>query len=107
MLFSHYDELRTLLLRHLPPSVVSLFARPVLKADNYVEWYSDLEGQPQLLAQNSPQYEQVNRLINQRLQSIENLLIAYLQGKISREQAQLLAQLTTIASRPSNLFGKQ
>lgn len=98
LLFSHYDELRTLLLRHLPPSVISLFARPVLKADNYVEWYSDLEGQPQLLAQNSPLYEQVNRLINQRLQSIENLHQSLLaQGKISREQAQLLTQLTAIS----------
>ena len=105
LLFSHYDELRALLLRHLPPSVVSLFARPVLKADNYVEWYSDLEGQPQLLAQNSPQYEQVNRLINQRLQSIENLHHSLLaQGKISREQAQLLAQLTTIAHQDRQIY---
>ena len=105
LLFSHYDELRALLLRHLPPSVVSLFARPVLKADNYVEWYSDLEGQPQLLAQNSPQYEQVNRLINQRLQSIENLRQSLLaQGKISLEQAQLLTQLTAIARQDRQIY---
>lgn len=101
-LFSRYDELRTLLLRHLPPSTVGLFARPILKADNYVEWYSDLEGQPQLITEKSPQFEQANQLVTQRLQSIENLHHSLSsQGKIDATQSQLLQQLTSAAQQQS------
>ena len=44
-LLNRYDEIRTLLLRHLPPSTVALFARPIEKGE-YIEWYTELEGQP-------------------------------------------------------------
>ena len=47
-LFSHYDEIVSLLNRYLPPSTASMFARPEVNG-NVVEWYSELQGQPYLL----------------------------------------------------------
>nr|WP_314954103.1 hypothetical protein [uncultured Aggregatibacter sp.] len=46
-LFSHYDEIVSLLNRYLPPSTAFIFARPEVNG-NVVEW-SDLQGQPYLL----------------------------------------------------------
>ena len=69
-LFGQYDELISILLRHLPPSTASLFARPRQSGD-YVEWYTDLEGQPYPLGngeQDKLLASKINTLITQRLQ---------------------------------------
>ncbi len=57
-LFSHYDEIVSLLNRYLPPSTAFIFARPEVNG-NVVEWYSDLQGQPYLLGYT--EWEQVAR----------------------------------------------
>ncbi|KAE9527427.1 VWA domain-containing protein [Testudinibacter aquarius] len=95
-LFSQYNELMLILLRHLPPSTASLFARPRENAD-YVEWYTDLEGQPYPLGsgeKDKPLASRINTLIAQRLQSIERLAEELKNnGKIQPAQAELLQKL--------------
>ena len=95
-LFSQYDRLRTILLRHLPPSTAALFARPIEK-DGYVEWWTDVEGQPVPLvedAANQEQVKQINRIIDERLLSVTDL-VAELQAKqaIDTKDADLLQRL--------------
>lgn len=99
-LFSRYDRLNTILLKHLPPSTAALFARPIEK-NGYVEWWTELEGQPVLLAENTANQEQVkqiNRLIDDRLLSI-NKLAEDLQSKqtIDAQDADLLRRLVKAA----------
>ena len=94
-LFSQYDELISILQRYLPPSTASLFARPRQSGD-YVEWYTDLEGQPYPLGaeQDKPLASKINTLITQRLQTIEQLADELRNnGKIQPIQAELLQKL--------------
>ena len=58
-LFGHYDEITTILLRHLPPSTATMLARPEVHGD-VVEWYSELQGQPYLLG-NSEREQQARK----------------------------------------------
>ncbi|MGX3012400.1 hypothetical protein ACWIVY_00665 [Ursidibacter sp. B-7004-1] len=97
-LFSHYDELRQIILRHLSPSTATLFARPEIKSDNQtVEWYSELEGQPYLLSNSEADKQQLNKLnpiIEQRISAIEQLNHSLVsKGEITQEQSARLSQL--------------
>ncbi|MGY4674900.1 hypothetical protein ACWIVU_00640 [Ursidibacter arcticus] len=97
-LFSHYDELRQIILRHLSPSTATLFARPEIKSDNQtVEWYSELEGQPYLLSNSEADKQQLNKLnpiIEQRISAIEQLNHSLAsKGEITQEQSARLSQL--------------
>lgn len=103
VLFSHYDDIRQILLKHLPPSTASLFARPEIKSDNQiVEWYSELEGQPVLLGQseaNQTKFNALQPLINERLSAIEKLNQSLSQqGRITPDQSAWLTQLVEGAS---------
>lgn len=74
-LLSQYDHLKTILLKYLPPSTAALFAHPIEK-NGYVEWWTDLEGQPFLLVEqhdNQTQIKQINRLIDEQLSAVEKL----------------------------------
>ena len=97
-LFVHYDEIIKILRSHLPPSTATLFAKPEIKADQVtVEWYSELEGQPVLIAQEmqeEKQFKPIISLIQQRLNAIVTLnqeLMA--KGVLTPEQSAWLTQL--------------
>ena len=99
-LFSRYDNIVSILNRHLPPSTATMFARPVV-SENIVEWYSELQGQPYLLG-NSERDQQLRKqsdlLISQRLVAIDKLRAELVQkGSISVEQATWLERLVDVA----------
>jgi len=103
-LFGHYDEITTILLRHLPPSTATMLARPEVHGD-VVEWYSELQGQPYLLG-NSEREQQARKqaegLISQRLATVDKLRAELLQkGSISAEQATLLERMVDAAQHDS------
>ena len=103
-LFGHYDEVTTILLRHLPPSTATMLARPEVHGD-VVEWYSELQGQPYLLG-NSEREQQARKqaegLISQRLATVDKLRAELLQkGSISAEQATLLERMVDAAQHDS------
>ena len=92
-LFCHYDEIVAVLNRHLPASTATMLARPEIRGE-ILEWYSDLQGQPYLLndsAQHQNAKAQAEKLIAQRLNTIDNLRLELSQkNAVSAEQAQLL-----------------
>ena len=91
-LLNRYDEIRTLLLRHLPPSTVALFARPIEKGE-YIEWYTELEGQPVAL-NGTKTDEKTTALLQQRLTSVERLVTELRRdNKANKVQLELLEQL--------------
>ena len=97
-LFAHYDEIIKILRSHLPPSTATLFAKPETKADQVtVEWYSELEGQPVLIAQEmqeEKQFKPIISLIQQRLNAIVTLNQELMtKGVLTPEQSAWLAQL--------------
>ena len=97
-LFVHYDEIIKILRSHLPPSTATLFAKPETKADQVtVEWYSELEGQPVLIAQEmqeEKQFKPIISLIQQRLNAIVTLNQELMtKGVLTPEQSAWLAQL--------------
>ena len=97
-LFVHYDEIIKILRSHLPPSTATLFAKPEIKADQVtVEWYSELEGQPVLIAQEmqkEKQFKPIISLIQQRLNAIVTLNQELMtKGVLAPEQSAWLAQL--------------
>ena len=103
-LFGHYDEITTILLRHLPPSTATMLARPEVHGD-VVEWYSELQGQPYLLG-NSEREQQARKqaegLISQRLAAVDNLRVELMQkGSITAEQATLLERMVDAAQHDS------
>ncbi|MDO5054742.1 MAG: hypothetical protein Q4D86_05410 [Pasteurella oralis] len=102
-LLSRYDELMHIIVRHLPPSTATLFARPEVQADGKtIEWYSDLQGQPYLLGNNvadQQKFVEIRPHLEQRLQAIAQLnqdLVR--QGAISAEQSRWLTLLVEGAS---------
>ena len=103
-LFSHYNEIAAILLRHLPPSTANILARPEVNG-NIVEWYSDLEGQPYLLGNSERDQQirkQVETLISQRLTAVEKLRAELMQkGSITTEQATLLERVVDAAQHDS------
>ena len=90
-LFNQFKDIKPLLLRHLPPSTLQLFAEPVVKGEA-VEWYSSLQGQPLKLS--AKQQESLLNGIQDKLASISNLVVE-LQSKnqISAEKAQSIRVL--------------
>lgn len=102
-LLSDYDELERILLRHLPSSVVSIFARPKVQG-NVVEWYTELQGQPVLLSYRQlvdrQKLEQIRPHLLSRLKQIQ-LLNQDLQrkGGISAQHAQDLTHLVEWAKQ--------
>ncbi|UDW83197.1 hypothetical protein K7G91_001522 [Pasteurella canis] len=102
-LLSHYDELMRIIVRYLPPSTATLFARPELQADGKtIEWYSDLQGQPYLLGNSVADQQKLAEIrphLTQRLQSIAQLNQHLTkQGAISAEQSRWLTLLVDGAS---------
>ena len=71
---SRHADLTRILRRHLPASTAALFARPKAVDGGIYEWYSDLGGQPQRLADlPAPKRASVERLLRERLQAIAQL----------------------------------
>lgn len=69
-----HAELTRILKQHLPPTTVALFAWPKAVEGGVVEWYSELGGQPVPLDQLPPgEADQVRRLLNERIDSIQQL----------------------------------
>ena len=98
-LFHHYDDIVAVLNRYLPPSTANILARPEVK-DNMVEWYSELQGQPQLLDVHSSHYAEANALVVQRLASIDALVFELLQKEaIEPAIAAYLKQFTHIVKQ--------
>ena len=98
-LFHHYDDIVAVLNRYLPPSTASILARPEVKG-NMVEWYSELQGQPQLLDAHSSHYAEANALVVQRLTSIGALVSELLQKEaIEPAIAAYLKQFTHIVKQ--------
>ncbi len=73
--FSQYQRLVALVKKHLSPVTASVFAQPVLQDKrDYVEWYSELQGQPEpLLSLPENQQLKVKELLTERLSSISKL----------------------------------
>ena len=95
-LFHHYDDIVAVLNRYLPPSTTNILARPEVKG-YMVEWYSELQGQPQLLDVHSIHYAEANALVVQRLTSIDALVSELLQKEaIEPAIADYLKQFTHI-----------
>ena len=73
--FSQYQPLTKLIKKYLSPVTASIFSKPVL-IDNSedIEWYSDLQGQPQPLL-SLPEDQQLNakKLLTDRLAAISKL----------------------------------
>jgi len=69
-----HADLQNLLRRYLPPSTVSLYARPRRLEGDIIEWYSELGGQPiplpELEASDPQQAAQVRRRLAERLAAI-------------------------------------
>lgn len=98
-LFHHYDDIVAVLNRYLPPSTTNILARPEVK-DNMVEWYSELQGQPQLLDAHSSHYVEASTLVMQRLASIDALVFELLQKEaIEPAIAAYLKQFTHIVKQ--------
>ena len=98
-LFHHYDDIVAVLNRYLPPSTTNILARPEVK-DNMVEWYSELQGQPQLLNAHSSHYAEANALVVQRFASIDALVSELLQKEaIEPAIAAYLKQFTHIVKQ--------
>ncbi len=97
-LLSHYDELMQIIVRYLPPSTATLFARPEVQSDGkIIEWYSELEGQADLFHANQVEKQQRDSVltrITQRLTAIEQLNADLLKkGLISPTQSERLRLL--------------
>ena len=73
--FTQYQRLVALVKKHLSPVTASVFAQPVLHDESdYVEWYSELQGQPEpLLSLPENQQLKVKELLTARLSSISKL----------------------------------
>ncbi|MGC6376821.1 hypothetical protein ACNO7L_03260 [Bisgaard Taxon 45] len=102
-LLSHYDELMQIIVRYLPPSTATLFARPEVQSDGkIIEWYSELEGQADLFHANQVEPQQRDSIltrISQRLTAIEQLNADLLKkGLISPTQSERLRLLVEGAS---------
>lgn len=98
-LFHHYDDIVRVLNHYLPPSTANILARPEVK-DNMVEWYSELQGQPQLLDAHSSHYVEASTLVTQRLASIDALVFELLQKEaIEPAIAAYLKQFTHIVKQ--------
>lgn len=102
-LLSHYDELMQIIVRYLPPSTATLFARPEVQSDGkIIEWYSELEGQADLFHANQVEKQQRDSVltrITQRLSAIEQLNVDLLKkGLISPTQSERLRLLVEGAS---------
>lgn len=98
-LFHHYDDIVAVLNRYLPPSTTNILARPEVK-NNMVEWYSELQGQPELLDVHSTRYAEANALVVQRLTSIDALISELLQKEaIEPAIAAYLKQFTHIVKQ--------
>ena len=98
-LFHHYDDIVAVLNRYLPPSTTNILARLEVK-NNMVEWYSELQGQPELLDVHSTRYAEANALVVQRLTSIDALVSELLQKEaIEPAIAAYLKQFTHIVKQ--------
>ena len=74
-ILSAHGRMTALIKRHLSPVTASLLAKPVILSDSDdIEWYSDLQGQPQPL-NSLPEQEQqqARQLLDDRLTSLANL----------------------------------
>ncbi len=75
-LWSHVDELRTLVRRHLPPVTASMFSRARAVADEpgRIEWYSDIAGEA-IPFETLPDAERarIRELVSNRLVSLRRL----------------------------------
>lgn len=90
-----HAELTQILKRHLPPSTAALFAKPKEAQDaGIIEWYSELGGQPVPFSTlTEPEAAQVRRLLDERLDSIQQLATRLdSQGADGQRQAALLRQ---------------
>ena len=74
-LLSAHGRLTALIKRHLSPVTASLLAKPVILPDSDdIEWYSDLQGQPQPLnSLPEKEQQQARQLLDDRLTSLANL----------------------------------
>lgn len=100
-----HETLQRLLRRYLPPSTAATFARPKEAADEIIEWYSDLDGQPIPFAQ-LPQAEarQLQGRLEERLQAMRGLADQLqAQGSEGAEQARLL-RAAAASPHPDNLY---
>ncbi len=105
-LLANYDEIVSLLNKHLPPSTSNLMARPVIKENNtIVEWYTQLEGQAKHVDMTNKKVkldENIDKLIKDRLTAIERLRVALLSSKqISERESDLLKRFVEGASHNS------
>lgn len=97
-LLSNFHVIKNILLNHLPPSTVSIFANPEILPDGKkVEWFTDLQGQPQLLG-NSKEDQQKRAKIQPHLTNCLNDIQALKQdlmqrGLLNTQQVTLLSQL--------------
>lgn len=97
--YAYYAALQTLdakvslIVKHFPPSVASLYALPKAGANNIVEWWSPLGGQPILYASlDKSQQSLLLQKYAQRQQSLQ-LLIDELEKRGQAEQASTLHSL--------------
>lgn len=96
-LFAQFAQIKSLLAKQLPPSTVNLFAEPVLKAGQIVEWYTSLQGQPYPMAENKLCADMAQK-IQQKITSIQQFL-----KHLKAENALPVAQLTVLEQAVAGL----
>jgi len=73
--FAQYQQLIKLIKKHLSPVTASIFAQPMLQNNNDdIEWYSDLNGQPEpLLSLSEEEQLKAKKLLSDRLAALTKL----------------------------------
>lgn len=101
-LYQEFRNVKQLLSRHLPPSNLQVFAEPIVH-NNIVEWYSTLEGQPQLVTEEN---KSLNQNIDAKLQAIKNVLLQLQQSQeISPVQTDvILAMLSSLQVSSKSVY---
>ncbi len=90
--FAQYQQLTKLIKKYLSPVTASVFSKPVLlKNSEDIEWYSDLQGQPQtLLSLPEEQQQNAKKLLTDRLAAISKLADQLPQLESNSEESQKL-----------------
>lgn len=106
-LLNDYDTVIQGMNFSLPPSVSSIFARPVVQEGEAIEWYSELQGQAQPL-ENLDKHRQaeVYQKLSDRLLSLNRWLgSAHANAKLTAHQQSLLKTLVNeIESKKFQVF---
>lgn len=106
-LYKQYDEILGILKSHLPQNTVNVFARPhITNNGQVIEWYTNLEGQAQLIQNEGSSktlYQQSSQTLSQSFEQIHKLNQDLTRkGLLTQEQSTKLSRLLEITSPHTN-----